>query len=316
MKSDRFIGWDIGGTKSSAVVGTCGGEILARRTWPSETSKGPEAMRGDFLANLGALKERYGEFSAVGVSVGGPLDPNKGIIHSPPHLPGWDDIPLLDLLRAECGLPVVVEHDAAACLLAEHLWGGARAVSHAAYLTAGTGCGAGIMIGGKILRGPSGQTAEIGHIRLSETGPVLYGKAGSVEAYCSGTGLALLAHEMFPSVYPKTVSAKEIAEQSRQGNDLAKNVLLASARGMGRTCALLGDLFSPQVILIGSLARYLPDFWMDRVREEFVREVLPQNGARTRILPSELGDRLQDLSAIAPCVFAGGRPSNHHPHDP
>lgn len=304
MKPDCFIGWDIGGTKSSAVAGTSDGRILGKKSWPSGTAKGPDAMRSDFLIQMHFLKERFGPFAALGVSVGGPLDPNKGIIFSPPHLPGWDSIPLADLLAEECRLPVIVEHDAVACLLAEHLWGGARDVSHAAYLTAGTGCGAGIMVDGKILRGPSGQTTEIGHIRLSESGPVLFGKAGSVEAYCSGTGLALLAHEMFPDIYRRTISAKEIAVQAVGGDERARNVLLCSARGMGRTCAMLGDLFSPQVILIGSLARYLPDFWMDRVREEFLREVLPRNGTHTRIIPSELEDRLQDLSAIAPCAFA------------
>lgn len=303
MKASCFVGWDIGGTKSSAVVGTAEGEILASTTWPSEVNKGPELMRAEFMAHMRRMKERFGEFAAIGVSVGGPLAPHTGTILSPPHLPGWDNIPLAGLLSAECGLPVFIEHDAVACLLAEHLWGAAQRVSHSAYLTAGTGCGAGILIDGKILRGPSGQTSEIGHIRLSETGPYLYGKHGSVEAYCSGTGLGLMAHEMFPEDYPPMISSREIAELACQGNAKAREVLFASARGMGRTCALLGDLFSPEVIIIGSLARYLPAFWMDRVRDEFMLEVLPQNGAHTRIAPPELGDRLQDLSAIAPCVF-------------
>ena len=72
---------------------------------------------------------------------------------------------------------------------------------------------------------------------------------------------------------------------------------------MGRVCAMLTDLFSMEAIIIGSLARYLPEWWMEKIREEFTGEVLAQNGAHTKIIPSGLGDRLQDLSTIAPCVF-------------
>jgi len=304
INSERLIlGWDIGGTKSSAVVCTAAGQVQAKATWPSQTERGPKAMLQDFLDAVTPLRQRFGAFAAVGVSIGGPLDPQHGIILSPPHLPRWDRLPLGDILAAEFKLPVTIEHDAAACLLAEHLWGGAQGATHAAYLTAGTGFGAGILLGGKVVRGPSGQTVEIGHIRLADHGPVLYGKAGSVEAFCSGTGIALLASELFPEQFPQPVPVRELAEKAQAGDAAAREVLLTAGRSTGRVCAMLGDLFSPEVIIVGSLARYLPDWWLQEVREEFAREVLPQNGAHTQIIASVLGDKLQDLSCIAPCVF-------------
>lgn len=295
-----FLGWDIGGSKSVAVVGTCDGKILGRNAWPSRAERGPEAMLADFLTSVHVLKYEFGDFSALGVSVGGPLDPHSGIILSPPHLPGWDSYPVRDVLAEKLQLPVTVEHDAAACLLAEYLWGGARGTTHSAYITAGTGCGAGILIDGKVLRGPKGQSVEIGHVRIAESGPLAFGKRGCVESFCSGTGVALLANEMFPR---KFADNRALVAAANENIAEAREVLAISAKWMGRVCALLGDIFALEVIIVGSLARYFPDWWLEKVHDEFIAEVLPVNGAHTKIIPSVLGDNLQDLSAIAPCVF-------------
>jgi len=302
-KPGLFLGWDVGGTKSSAVVGTETGTVLRTLTWPSEASRGPEAMRRDFLDRLPELKNEFGSFKALGVSIGGPLDTNRGIIYSPPNLPGWDSIPLRDLLEQETGLPTYVEHDAMACLLAECFWGAAQCCRHAIYLTAGTGCGAGILIDGNPLRGPSGQTPEAGHIRIAKDGPVCFGKAGSIEAFCSGTGLSLLAPFLFPERFSDPVPARELVLLAEQKDVQAQEVLRVSAQKTGQACALLGDLFSPEVILIGSLARYLPEWWLVEVRESFLQEVLPGNGAHTLIQPAALGDRLQELSCLAPAIY-------------
>lgn len=268
-------------------------------------------MLRDFLKAAASLQKQHGSFSSAGVSVGGPLDPVNGMILSPPHLPGWDRLPLRDRLSKEMSLPVTIEHDAAACLLAEHLWGGARGAAYAAYLTSGTGFGAGIMIDGRVLRGPRGQTVEIGHVRLSDRGPVLFGKAGCAESFCSGTGIALLAHELYPEQFPEPVPVRELAGKCAQGDEFARDVLLTAARATGRVCAMLGDLFSPEIIIIGSLARYLPEWWLQEIRAEFGREVLPHNGAHCQIISTVLGDRLQDLSCIAPCVFSAAGAENN-----
>ena len=299
---DLFLGWDVGGTKSSAVVGTAEGEVIRNMTWPSRTECGPEAMRRDFLEKLPALAREFGGFAGLGVSIGGPLNTKKGIVLSPPHLPGWDGVPLKELLEEETGLPVSVEHDAVACLLAEYYWGGARGCRDAIYLTAGTGCGAGILIDGKPLRGPRGQTPEPGRIRVADDGPVCFGKAGCIESFMSGTGIAKLAPFLFPKRFAGPVPTRELVALAEAGDAEARRVLEVSAQRSGQSCALLGDLFSPEVILIGSMARYLPPWWMEQLEAAFRAEVLPLNGGATRIEGAALGDRLQDLSSIAPAI--------------
>lgn len=302
-REDLVLGWDVGGTRSAAVVATREGKILDRDEWESAVRRGPEAMIADFLERSRRMLAEFPGILGAGVSIGGPLDASTGTILSPPHLPGWDNVPLKDILRGELSLPVTVEHDAAACLLAEHLWGAAAGCSHAAYLTCGTGCGAGVLIDGRILRGCDGQSPEVGHVRLSDDGPEVFGKRGCAESFCSGEGIALLGPYMFPDLFGEPTDARTLAELAAAGHEGARDVLAESARRTGQLCAMLADIFSPQVIVLGSLARYLGEGWSGEVRDAFEVEALEVNAGRTKIVPSALGENLQDLSPVAARVY-------------
>lgn len=303
-KNNLILGWNVGGTTSTAVAASRDGKIVAREEWPSTATRGPEAMLADFLVHARRLCKEHPAIDAVSVSVGGPLNAKTGVILSPPHLPGWDHIPLRDRLNGELKLPVVVEHDAAACLLAEVLWGAAKGCTHAAYLTCGTGFGAGLLVGGRIVYGPDGQSPELGHVRLASDGPVMYGKAGCAESFCSGEGVAKLAHWMFSKTFPKPTDTKTLHDLARQGNADAQAVLAESARRTGQACGILADVFAPQVIVLGSLARYFGPAWVRQVHEAMLAEALPINAGHTKVVAPALGDQLQDLSAVAPCVWA------------
>jgi glucokinase len=306
---EMLVGWNVGGTTCSAVIGTSAGKILRKCSWPSRADRGPEAMISEFKEHCNKLLEGSPHPNALGVSIGGPLDPQTGVIYSAPHLPGWKQVPLRDLLTSAFQVPVRVEHDAVACLMAEWLWGAPnRQLTHVVYLTAGTGFGAGIMINGRIVRGPGGQTTEIGHVRLAEEGPRLYGKEGCVESFCSGTGISLLAQRMFPSEFSVPTGTRELCQLCAEGSDSAREVLMTAAKWTGRVCALLVDLFSPQMIIAGSMARYLPAWWLEEVRDELRREALPRHSSDTQVVAPLLGDDLQDLSSIVPCLFGYGDP--------
>jgi glucokinase len=302
--TDTILGYDVGGTQSGLVLATRRGELIETRTWPSNVDRGPDAMVAEFIEHARPLVDAHGDgLAACGVSVGGPLNPLTGVVYSPPHLPGWDAFPVSERLRSALGVPVVVEHDAAACLEAELLWGAARGCTHAAYFTCGTGFGAGIFVDGRILRGPHGETPEIGHVRIAPDGPLCFGKAGCAESFCSGEGLSKLAPFLFPTRFARPVEPRRLVELAESGDGDARFVIEESGRRTGQTAALLADLFIPQVIVLGSLARYLPAYWLDAARSEFAREGLDTNCRNTRIVPAGLGERLQPLSAVAPVVF-------------
>jgi predicted NBD/HSP70 family sugar kinase len=124
-----------------------------------------------------------------------------------------------------------------------------------------------------------------------------------VESFCSGEGIGKLAGYLFPVEFPEPVGTGRLAALAAGGSEPARKVLAESARRTGQLCGLLADIFCPQVIVLGSLARYLGGAWVRLVRETFAREALPAQAAHTEIRPAGLGERLQDLSPIAPCVW-------------
>ena len=150
-------------------------------------------MWGRVLGLIDGLTSRRGLPDAIGISIGGPLDLQRELVCSPPNLPYWDDIPLPRLLSERYGVPASMEHDARAGVLAEWRFGAARGRSHVVFLTAGTGLGAGVIVGDRLLRGATGRAGEVGHWRMTPDGPEAYGKTGSWEALSSGGGLPRLA---------------------------------------------------------------------------------------------------------------------------
>lgn len=304
MKKDLLLlGLDIGATKCAVIVGDKNGRILDRIQWPSSVERGPEHMIEDLCQNAHSLLEQNGgtsHFSGVGISIGGPLNSNTGVIHSPPNLPGWNGIEVKKIIHGRLGLPVNVEHDAASGALAEYLWGAGQNAQRLVYLTCGSGFGAGIVMNGAIYTGSRGRSPEIGHIRYSADGPNAFGKTGSYEAFCAGNSLPKLAAYYFPKRWKENPpDGKTLNDLAHNGDQDAEFILETNARAVGSACALLGDLLVPQVIILGSLALYLGEKWINIVRRQFTAQALDEVSGHCQIKPSVLGKQLQDCAALA-----------------
>jgi glucokinase len=287
-----LAGVNVGGTTTSVVLGDPGGAILARRAWPTQTDDG-EAL---FAAITVALAEVAPQASAIGVAIGGPMDARTGTVISPPHLPGMHGFPLGERLRAQVGLPVTVHHDAAACALAEVRWGADRGAKGLAYLTCGTGFGAGIVLDGRARYGSRGFSPEIGHVRYRDDGPDVFGKPGSFESYGAASALPKIARFLDPAFAPST--GAQVAERAAWGDPVARAAIEANAEAVGAACALLADLLVLDVVVLGSLATYLGEPWIERVRSTFAREALPHHAASCTLRAPSLPN-LQDLSGLA-----------------
>ncbi|MBI3722994.1 ROK family protein [bacterium] len=299
-----LLGLDVGGTKCAAILGDATPSVIARREWPSRAERGPEAMIADLLANATALMEENGRARAVGVAIGGPLDAGRGVIESPPNLPGWSAVPLGAIVGERLGLPVRVEHDAAACALAEHRWGAGQGLDRIVYLTCGTGFGAGIVIDGEPYYGSSGATCEVGHVRIRDDGPIAFGRGGSAEALCSARALGRIATWKFPARFPEGTSSEEIASLAREGDAAAAAVVELNAAATGEACGLLADVLAPRRILLGALSRHLGSPWLEIVRASFRASCHPRAHATCEVMPAGLGERLQDLSALVAATRA------------
>ena len=178
-----LIGIDIGSTKCAVVQGDREMNILGKVRM--DTGNAEETLKAIFDA-----VEAFGPCEAIGVSCGGPLDEERGVICSPPNLPGWDDIHITKMLTERFNVPAYMRNDANACALAEWRYGAGKGTNNMIFLTFGTGMGAGLILNGALYSGTYDNAGEVGHMRLERFGPVGYGKMGSLEGFCSGGGMA------------------------------------------------------------------------------------------------------------------------------
>jgi glucokinase len=301
-----IVGLDIGGTKLACVEGTAAGGILGREEAPTLASKPFDARFPSVAAmvasRLDLARSAGREVVSLSVSVGGPLKITEGRLLNPPHLPGWHGIRLRDRLAAAFpGLPVFVEHDGNAGALAEFHFGagkGRPSLRHLIFLTFGTGLGAGFIVNGEVLHGASDTAGEVGHWRLSNDGPVGFGKQGSWEAFSSGAGLVLLANRLYPSRWSLNTPIRDLVESILSDDADALNVATQAGRRMGQGMALLIDALNPQVIVLGSLAVAMGERILGPARQVVAEEALPQAVAACEILPSVLGSRIGDVASL------------------
>lgn len=301
-----ILGFDIGGTKTAVLAGTQDGQVIDRLAFASKPERGFAAMWEDLAATGQTMIARHGRPAAIGVSIGGPMDFSTGTINSPPNLPGWDAIPLKHLLEQTFGVPAYVEHDAKACALAEWLFGAGQGFKDMVFLTFGTGLGAGLILDGRLYRGANDSAGFVGHWRIAEDGPYIWGKSGSWEGYSSGAGLAALTEYLYPGFFPAHTSAAEIIQRARAGEAQPKTIIETSAKALGRGIALLIDLLNPQVIVLGSLAVRAGDLFLPIVEHVIAQEASPEGRSICKIVPAGLGEQVGDVAALCAAFYHAG----------
>lgn len=320
-KRKTWIGVDIGGTKTAVVLSSEPPAMLARIEFPTLPEQGPERAIELIKQSIRRLIDSAGLDRAglgdIGVSCGGPLNQASGVIHAPPNLATWVDVPITSILSREFSLDCRLENDANAGAVAEHCFGAGRETRHMIFLTMGTGFGAGVIADGRLLTGARGQAGEIGHVRLTASGPVGYNKAGSVEGWVSGGGMAQFARmevEAAISAGDTTalagklerdgvLTARDVADAAQHGDQLARQIIRDTGSRLGEALAILVDLFNPERIVIGGLAMRLGERLLGPARLGMEREALPASARICEIVPAALGEQIGDVAAI--CVAMG-----------
>jgi glucokinase len=148
------------------------------------------------------------------------------------------------------------------------------------------------------VHGATDTAGEVGHWRLSNDGPIGYGKKGSWEGFASGAGLVLLASQRFPNRWSPKTEVRDLVELMLAGDEDALAIATEAGTWMGRGLALLIDALNPQVIILGSLAVLLGERVLAPMRRVVAKEALPQAAAACEILPSVLGLQIGDVAAL------------------
>lgn len=307
-----LAGIDIGGTKCAVSLGRVAGErieIVEKTRFPTPTT--PDATLEQFVTHLQMLLAKQGEpLTAIGISCGGPLDSRKGLILSPPNLPEWDAVPIVQHFASAFNVPVALQNDANAGALAEWLWGAGQGCENMIFLTFGTGMGAGFILNGRLYSGTNDMAGEVGHIRLSENGPTGYGKAGSFEGFCSGGGIKQLSttyaqsalEQGNPPAFAPTIDDLDAitAEKVATSYDpLAREIFEVVAQRLGQGLSLLIDILNPERIIIGGIYMRQHTVLEPIMRTVLERETLSHSLAVCQILPAGLGEFIGDYAALA-----------------
>jgi glucokinase len=308
-----MIGFDIGGTKCAVCIGEEKEGVLFvkdKRVISTDHSISPYEMIDKMCA---LAEEMTDKIDVIGISCGGPLDSKKGIIMSPPNLPGWDDIKIVDYLKEKYSTNVYLENDANACAVAEWKYGAGKGTENMIFMTFGTGLGAGLILDGKLYRGANDMAGEAGHIRLSAFGPVGYGKAGSFEGFCSGGGIAQLGKmyaqeklQMGKSVSfcssfseLENVTAKSIAKCAYKGEQDAIEIYKTCGEMLGKGLSILIDILNPERIVLGSIFQRSENLIRPKMQEMLEKECLGYSLKACKVVPAELGDNIGDYAALA-----------------
>jgi glucokinase len=310
MDSDKagraVIGIDLGGTNLRVAGVDPEGKVVHLNRDETGASGGPETVLERLVGGLRLVEERLGAsgWDVVGASLGVPgvISRREGVVSSSPNLPGWQNIPLLELIRQRVDLPLMMENDANAALYGEFWMGAARGCRTAVLMTLGTGVGGGIITDGQLLRGADGMAGEIGHLTVEREGETCpCGNRGCLERYASASGVARryrrLVEESPDGNLPGETTAATVHALARQGDPLALRTFREAGSCLGIALASIVNIVNPEVVIIGGGLLPAWDFFMPSAREEMFHRAFQSPAERVRLLPALLGDQAGYIGA-------------------
>jgi glucokinase len=255
MHTDLVAALDIGGTKIAGALVDGHGRILLRAQVATPAREDGDTVMRAVAQVLGELtaSPRWGEARAVGIGSAGPVDASAGTV-SPVNVPGWRGYPLVERVRAATGgLPVSLIGDGVAITAAEHWQGAARGHDNALCMVVSTGVGGGLVLGGRLHPGPTGNAGHIGHISVDLDGDACpCGARGCVERIASGPNIARRAVERGWRPGPDgDASAAAVAAAAVAGDPVAAASFERAAQALAAGIAATATLVEIDIAVIG-----------------------------------------------------------------
>jgi len=300
-----LLGVDYGHRHLTVVIADRAHEILAERRVELEPNL--PAVEGMYLAEklfrelLDELGEQPAAIVGAGMGLPAPIDLRTGKVGAPSIMPGWVGVDAVRLASERLDIPVVVDNDANLGAVAELYWGAARGLSDIAYVKLSEGVGAGLVLGGQVVRGRDGTAGEIGHITTDEFGQVCRcGNRGCVETVVAARRVV----ELLEPMLGQELTIAEVVRRARDGNNSCVRVLADTGRQAGIAVANLCNVFNPELILIGGELAVAGEFLLAPMREMVRRCGIPSATADLPIVLAGLGARAPVMGAVAVALRA------------
>jgi len=299
------LGVDLGGTKILTAVVDSQGKLLSRDHSVTPAARGPEAVIQAIVESAERSVTQAGmeasELAAVGIGAPGLSNPETGILFTSPNLPGWQDVPLRDIIEQRLGRKTFLINDANAAALGELYFGAAIGARNFVYVTISTGIGGGIVVDGQIYRGVTGTAGEVGHMTIADDGPLCNcGNKGCWEMLASGTALARYAKERIRQGASTTildytngeiekVTAETVQKAAQAGDNLANELILNTAYYIGVGLASLINIFNPELIVIGGGLSNMGDMLLEPAYEVAKGRAFGESYRAVRFVTALLG---------------------------
>jgi glucokinase len=297
MRANCVLAVDLGGTKLAAALVNRNGKLLTQKSVKVDGSSAlmPVKQIVGLARELVGRESLRGKVAAAGVSVPG-LVRRDGSVWAP-NLPGWEKMALARRLKSALGVTVVVERDRNAAVLGELWRGAARGKSDAIVLVLGTGIGAGILSGGRLVRGAHELSGCAGWMVVTDQyGPEMQ-RVGQLESLAAGPAIERAAKKEFGRAKRESleeipvarINAYQVADAARRGNRVGIDVFLEAGRLLGYGVANLVSLFDPEMVVIGGGLAGASDLFMGALRKGMKERVQPIAGRKVKVVVSRLG---------------------------
>jgi glucokinase len=317
MPGSHVLAVDLGGTKLAVALANRAGKLSQRKSVSVDAGSAQAPVKQIVAIARELVDSAAGtKIAGVGVAVPG-LVRRDGTVWAP-NLPGWKKMPLARRLNSALGVPVSVESDRNAAVLGETWRGRARGKSEAIVLMLGTGIGAGILSGGRLVRGAHELSGCAGWMVVADEYDADAKRLGQLESLGAGPAIAVAAKKglargvasLLQEIPTDSINAYEVAEAARRGDALAIEVYLEAGRLLGHAVANLVSLFDPEIVVIGGGLAKASDLFLDPLRIAMKQRAQPIAAEKVKVVTSTLeGDA--NLLGVARLAWEtqGNRPT-------
>lgn len=271
---------------------------ITGRITPSEAVAQIAALSRKVLAAAGIPREKL---LGLGLALPGPLDSRRGVMINPPNFPGWENVPICEMLQKSLNLPVCCDRETNAAALAEYVYGAAAGYKTAVVVSLfRLGVGGGIISGGNVLHGFCDGAGEIGHVTVDPAGPqCTCGSFGCLETMVSAAALVQKARQRYKlrldgEAPPEDVDAltlEDVFSRSEQGDPICLHVVQEAAAHIAVALGSVINLYSPEAIVLAGPLVEMSAQLLDLLRKHVQTKPYPRHCAQIQVLPARFGDR-------------------------
>ncbi|MCC6803028.1 MAG: ROK family protein [Anaerolineae bacterium] len=313
--TEYVVGIDLGGTRMRAALLDHELNMVDRQEVPTDARRGRDATldRMHELVQQILPDDPQAHVGGIGISAPGPVNPNLGLLVAPPNLPGWHNVPLVEILQKAFGYSTYLGNDANVAALAETARGAARGYRHVIFVTLSTGIGGGIISDGRLLLGKDGLAAEVGHM------PLVVGETvTTLEKEAAGPALARKARARIEGGEKSIISemvngrledctGKVVGRAAVQGDALALSIVQRAGFIVGLGMTSLLHVFNPEILVFGGGVSNLGEMLFAPMREAIQKYCIDSAYWQDlQIKPAELGENVSLVGAAALVITRGG----------